>query len=884
MEQPLPSDQVPARFQTPFVGRSELVAELRQSLRGGLEVLVGPPGVGKTRLAIEVCEQEWGPPGERWRFIDLTGVNDAAGVIGKLQEAFGVAPIDAPVPREALRRLASGLGRRGLEGLVLDNYEGAVAAAGWVPGELSAEARNISILVTSRRSLPDSRAHHGDVGGLTPSEGVELFCERSKRVGAREHDLLDVERLVERLDGLPLAIELAAGRARVLSARDLLRRQKPADLCAMEHPSSEHPYPSLTEAINASWESLSDELQRTLVMVSAFQGGFTLEAAECVIGPEAATLLQELQERSLLASRAMGGSRRFHFLSSIADFVNARAPSSDTRRAGAERRHAKYFARLASELGHEIKHGDTVVALRRLMPEMENLAIALHRTVLWGSAMAAELALAIDTVHRMRKPPSERWSQLNTAVEVAEEQALPSLLVEALGRRAYVHACCGQRQPALRDVSDAMAAATNWSERRSAAESCLAVATRFFEAPEVTALVQALRVEGLRRGDPLAIAAAARAQSFSALSQGDITQAIAHLERAIEVFSEEGMIFDVRQLQVKLAVALRFAGNAALAEEHALLGLSFFEAIEHRRLQGFALLALGVARLEQPEKASQALRALEQALLIYEEFGDRRSAASARYYLGLGHLNRGSYAEAEDCFLAARLEVFLCAPWAGVGAARARRGLLREAEEAFREAEASLEDPENNRGNAEWRHVYSAHRLALEFAKAESALARGERGTSEALLSRVLVGETPAITKPFTQGVREDAVFLAARHGIPVAASLDGLVVGIGGTWARLPDGQLVDLRRRGPGKRILAALCDVGPTRASLTTADLFAVGWPNEQASPQAAANRVRVALADLRRRGLRDVLERRDGGYRLRADIPLHVERTEAERAQS
>jgi predicted ATPase len=367
----------------PLVGRDRELGELRSLvLEGttGLVTVTGPAGVGKTRLAVQVAAEAVDEfPGGVW-YVALDSVRDPARVLPTIATALGVGDAELARELEAKQPL-----------LVLDNLEQLIAAAPAVT--TLAREQGATILATSRAPLRVGGEQEYPLGPLEVDVAVQLFVERAQAVrpGFTTHDGTLAE-LVRRLDGLPLAIELAAARTRLLSPEGILRRLEdrfalltggPRDTPLRQR--------TLVNAIEWSYELLADEAQTLLTRLSCFAGGFDLEAAEAVCD---ATLdqLETLVENSLL--RVDG--ERFSLLESIREYASdrlqARGDGAETRQ-----RHAAYYAELAEQARNEMRDGCWLDKWMRWgCYEAENLRTAIATLEEAGEleqATRAELAL-----------------------------------------------------------------------------------------------------------------------------------------------------------------------------------------------------------------------------------------------------------------------------------------------------------------------------------------------------------------------------------------------------------------------------------------------------------------------------------------------------------
>jgi lactoylglutathione lyase len=346
---------------TPFLGRERELAELEQFLNREdvrLLTLLGPGGTGKTRLALQAAAAaaDRFPDGVFW--VPLAPLRDPGLVLESVSQAVGSS-----------NGLAEHLADKRLL-LLLDNFEHLISAAGELAPLLSSSP-NLSLVVTSRELLQLAAEQSYPVSPLDPHDGVQLFVARAKAVEPGFEPDKAVPALCARLDNLPLALELAAARVRILSPRqlherlaerlDLLKGGRDADARQQ----------TLRATIEWSHELLDTDEQGLFADLAVFRGGCTLEAAEAVARADVDTL-QSLVDKSLL--RRTG--ERFWMLETIRTYAREQfAASADE--AEVRRRHALFLIALAEAAHREMEEGgDQVVELARLDAERDNLRAA----------------------------------------------------------------------------------------------------------------------------------------------------------------------------------------------------------------------------------------------------------------------------------------------------------------------------------------------------------------------------------------------------------------------------------------------------------------------------------------------------------------------------
>jgi predicted ATPase len=367
------------RTRTRFFGRGRELEDIRRLLSGDAPVvtLTGPGGVGKTRLAVEAARELSGEFNDGAFFVSLAATR-AADVPAALAQTLDVTEQAGESPFDALqRRLESSQVL-----LVLDNFESALDAAPQV-ASLVHSCPQLKVLATSRERLHLGAEHEYRLDPLAAADASDLFAARAS--AARPDLDVDAQRddvaaICRQLDRLPLALELAAARARVLPLRTILDRlgQRLSFLTggARDLPERQR---TLAATIDWSFALLDEDEQAAFLSLAVFAGGASLEAIESVVAsPDAALeLVTSLVDKSLVLSRpADDGTPRFTMLATIREFALARL-AEQGRETETRRRHAHYFRDLAERTEHEIQGRRQARLLQQLTLEHGNFRAAL---------------------------------------------------------------------------------------------------------------------------------------------------------------------------------------------------------------------------------------------------------------------------------------------------------------------------------------------------------------------------------------------------------------------------------------------------------------------------------------------------------------------------
>lgn len=381
---------------TRFIGRKHEMDVIKRLLNTThLLTLVGPPGTGKTRLALQIAWQMADTFHEVVYFVSLAPISDPALVTNTIASAIGVNEAPSQPLIETLKYVL----RERQMLLILDNFEHLLPAAAYV-SELLAAAPQLKALVTSREplhlygeqeyavpplDLPDPE--HLDPQALADCESTALFMQQARAVRPdfelTAENALDVAKICVRLEGLPLAIELAAARVRLLSPRTLLARLS-SRLDTLTGGAHDLParQQTLQNTIEWSYNLLTAGEKLLFARLAVFRGGCSLEAIESICSEDLPVDvfigIESLVSKSLIQQKELpGGESRFIMLETLHEYAWERLRVSGETQA-MRRRHAEYFTRLAERAEPELRLAQQWRWFRLLETELENIRAVLN--------------------------------------------------------------------------------------------------------------------------------------------------------------------------------------------------------------------------------------------------------------------------------------------------------------------------------------------------------------------------------------------------------------------------------------------------------------------------------------------------------------------------
>jgi predicted ATPase/DNA-binding transcriptional LysR family regulator len=420
-EKPPPNSNLPIQATT-LVGREAEVEELTELVRGGsrLLTLTGAGGSGKTRLALEVAGRLVDDFPDGVYFVDLAPLRDPGLVSTAIADVLALKNVDELEQRLRGQRLL----------LVLDNFEHLLDAAAATAGLVSAE---IAALATSRVPLRVRGERRHRVEPLPIENAAALFLERAREVNPRFGDGTPVRRICERLDRLPLALELAAARARGTTASKLAERLEahlPVLAVRRDAPARQR---TLAATIAWSYDLLDEPQQDLLARLAVFRGGWSSEAADFVCGADPADLIA-LAEAGLVRIEFDRGS----MLETVREFAEARLAESGEHE-DLRRRHAEHMLALAEQARPFARGPEEPRWLDRLTDDLDNFragfAYALERE---DAALGLTTAEALEPlwIRGMRQREAVRWLEPLLRLDGEVDPAVRAGALTLAGRSA----------------------------------------------------------------------------------------------------------------------------------------------------------------------------------------------------------------------------------------------------------------------------------------------------------------------------------------------------------------------------------------------------------------------------------------------------------------
>lgn len=659
-------DNLPAQA-TRLIGRQEQLVAARDLLRSEgtrLLTLTGPPGIGKTRMALSTARETANAFTHGVCFVDLSAIRDEALVVYAIARSLGIRELAGRSPLEQVRH---GLQRSQML-LVLDNFEQVVAAGPQIASLLSASPA-LKILVTSREPLhlaweqefPVPPLHLPDLTALPSVEvlanfpAIVLFVERARAVDPKfaltAQNGGAVAELCVRLDGVPLAIELAAARVKLLPPDAMLDRLRDR-FVLLKSAARDLPerHRTLYAATEWSYQLLTTDEQALFRRLAVFVGGFTLPGAEAVCaGPdlrrEVLDLLASLIDKSLLRREDQeNGGVRFRFLETIREYAYLQLERSDD----VDRlrsRHASFFLGLSESAEPELQGPAQAVWLERLERDHGNLRAALE-WALGGADLEAgvRLAMALGWFWYVRGHLGEGRMWLERALSVRG-----GISTSSRARTLYKAGMLARRQGDYARAAglgtESRALYEELGDKRGAASTIdmlVNIAWSQGQYEEAAALAEESLRMSRELGDRSSIAASLNSVGLVARRRGEFGRAEACFQESLALYRNLGDKRSIAFMLNNLALLARYQGDVARAAAMHEEGLALFRSLGDRDGTALLLNNLGlVARLQGDLARATAL--CEESLGLFRQLADKAGIAYALHSLALLAHPRGDH-------------------------------------------------------------------------------------------------------------------------------------------------------------------------------------------------------------------------------------------------
>lgn len=664
---------------TTLIGREQETREIAEAVvRHRLVTLVGGGGVGKTRLAIEAARELATQKRREVAYVELAALTDPSLLPSFVVTTLGVRGNTTPDPSALVQALIGWFAARPLL-LILDNCEHLVDEAASLVQLLLDRCRDLHILTTSRQRLGLT----GEITWRVPSlatldiaqlpadptdamrdaltyPAVQLFVERAAATNTafqwtRREEVEAVCRICERLDGIPLAIELAAARVRLLSVEDIHSRlDQRFRLLTGGSRTALARQQTLKSLIDWSYDLLSEAEKALLCRLSVFSGSWTLEAVEAVCAGdpfedwEILDLLTSLIDKSLVVVEPASGRIRYRLLETIRQYAGDRL-----REAGQEtiwrERHLAYFLAMAEEAEAGMSGAGQMERVSQLAAEQDNLRAALEVSLLSTTATAAlRLCGTLLSFWRMRGYYTEGREWCARALGRADTRTWPLERAKALNTAGVLANLQGDYAVALSYHTESLALSREARDTRGIAGALHGLGNVTSNQGDYGA-ARAYYEESLtlRReiGDRSGMGALLHNLGNVARNQGDLAGAQAYAEESLPIFRESGHRQFLSNALVSLGRVAAFLGNYDQARAYYEEGLALVRETGDRSSIATSLILLGnVAHSLNAPDQSRAY--YEESLALYREVADRSGIGAALNNLGGVSYQVGDYEQA----------------------------------------------------------------------------------------------------------------------------------------------------------------------------------------------------------------------------------------------
>lgn len=865
-----------------FVGRTSELADLERWFKdeaGRLLTLLGPPGVGKTSLL------------RRWRaayapqviWVELLPLTQASQCLGAISEALGVQLQGLATQEQHIKQLGAILEARGPLVLALDNMEHLIEASALL-ARLLEQVKTLRVIVTSRQALALELEQRYELKPLSAQDAKALYLARKTRA-LTDEDERSLDGLLLRLDGLPLALELAAAQRDFFTVLELSRTLDGA-LGVLEDDGGPEHHRSLELALRASWQLLKPPERELLSALSLWPGAFTLEHAQAISGLEDAALwrgLKALRKHSMISRDA----ERMHLLWSVRQFVlHAAEPelliqARERLHQWLERRGRALFERFgtpaADEACEQIRALMPVffaeLSVDALAPPAQLLVVVLlgvmfERGYLSSSQIEPLYARALDAAGRdpryevqmlfQRAAHAHRggdepraYALLAQAEAIAREHGLERQLGHAYRLRGFFKVLNRQHAEATALFDQALAIA------ESTQDHDLLGITMFYKAWCLNNEGQYVEALRLSRQSVLVLqeygapsrAATARIELGVLLAKRSLWQeACEQLKLAKEVLGSSTFVISMGTLEGAWAQYYVARGELEAAHEASLRAIEVFRQCGYPRMVvtwQIYRVGLFVQQGRWDEAIAQLMRMLSTGHYTLAQLNQE----SLHALLALSLWAAGEREQALGYMKLLRLNAGAC----GVLIQHLLADLARALElEPWPSPPICMDDEYAQAALKAWRATGETRAHQLE------ALEESLRCVVDKVSERVVLG----LLRTGVELSRLDPEEAPLKVRAPLLRWSGEEILEV-----ELEGAHVVSLKRRAPMRRILSALVRLAQqdANAELSVWEVFEAGWPGERVDPDVASHRVYVTMNRLRGLGLEDYVLTTGDGYR-------------------
>lgn len=663
---------------TSFIGREKEIAEVTDLLRAHhLITLTGPGGTGKTRLSLQVVSDllAFYPDGV-W-LVAFASISEPALVAFEVANWVGLKESGKSAP--SVTEVLVGYFRSRKALLIFDNCEHLIEPIALLADLLTQACRDVVILATSREALgvkgeiayavpplniPDSKS---DLSTLMDSESGRLFVERASAASASfsltQANASTIAQICLRLDGIPLALELAAARVKMMTVDEIAKRLD--DRFRLLKGGARTAIPrqqTLRSMIDWSYNLLSEQEKILFRRLAVFVGGWTLEAAEPVCGSEGGgglesnqilDLLSQLVNKSLVLVETRRAESRYHFLETIRQYALEKLSEADE--ASAIRvKHLAYFVKLAEEAEPELYRSDQIFWMNKLDDELDNLRLALEWAIAADAKSGMHLLVSLALCWNARINPQECDAWLTRLLEQYHDA--DSLRARALAYHGLILTNLGKFDEARTSANQGLDLSRSISDKSVEAYSLYILGVSFWQqgafeqgVPIIKQSLALYEAVGDKLGQATTLM---RLLGASAHHDYDVSKAymVESIRLQRELGNLSGLAFSLYYLSIFLTLQGDFSSPFHMAKE----ALSIFQRLGNPVGEANALSINGYLALYQTDY-QEAISYFKKAIELNEKSGAFMSSLYNRQELALALIHQGDIDEAKellhDCVL-----------------------------------------------------------------------------------------------------------------------------------------------------------------------------------------------------------------------------------------